>query len=156
MLQTLYLRCSLIAQEFELGPLSASSFDARFGGYHPDPDEDPNNEYYETSLVDTNDARIVLQGYITRVAGLAQGSIPDELLLTLLEFIKQDVILDIADLMPAFIKVSCALVWKGIDITANSPKHKHTSEVTTVILIGIRIFDIIACVNFCVANFRTR
>lgn len=142
LLQTLCFRYAFVARGFELGPLSGSCFNARYYGYQPDPDEDPDNEYYETSLVDTQDARIVLQGFVTRMANLAQTPMPDELILMLFEFIKQDVILDITDLMPALIKVLCSRVWAGIDVTSNSSK--HPSGNTTLNYYARRTFDTIA------------
>ena len=120
------------------------------GQYQPDPDDDEDDEYYETALADTEDARIFLRAYLSRMSRTSTLLIPPDplppgLALQLIGFFRQGIFLDMADLMPSLIKISCARIWERLEESTRTLP--HPSQDKTLNRYAIRTFDIIGCVS---------
>ncbi|CAE6506198.1 unnamed protein product [Rhizoctonia solani] len=142
LLQNLCFRYSLVAPVNELKYLE--DFCLKAGVYQPDSDDDEYDEYYETALADTGDARVILQAYLTRMLpthSLPSASLPPGLALQLIGFFRQGIFLDMTDLMPPLIKASCAWIW---DRLLEEPPHSpHPSQDNVLNRYVIITFDII-------------
>lgn len=75
-----------------------------------------NEGYFILSSVDMDDARNVLQAYINRMTPASAGNWfspwSNDLLV---EFIGQDVMIDLIDLMPQLLFISLSSIWRELD-----------------------------------------
>ncbi|CAE6447870.1 unnamed protein product [Rhizoctonia solani] len=141
-LQNLCFRYSFAASPSELKYLE--DFCLKAGVYQSDPDDDDEDEYYETALVDTRDARVMLQAYLTRTSPTVRAPLvplPSGLALQLIGFFRQAIFLDMVDLVPPLIKTSCVWIWKRLDESTH--KVPHPSQDSTLNHYTIRTFDLI-------------
>jgi hypothetical protein len=142
MLQNLCFRYSLIALAKELSFLDAICI--RASAYQTDPDEDTEDEYFETAFADTKDARTVLQAYIARLGPSSCVPFPRRLALLLIGVFRPEIILKQFDWMPLLIKNSCLWIWAELDAATYSPE--HPSHDFVLIKYATRTFEIIRCV----------
>ncbi|CAE6348483.1 unnamed protein product [Rhizoctonia solani] len=142
LLQNLCFRYSFVASVDELKHLEV--FCLKAGLYQPDTNDDENDEYFETALVDTMDARVVLQAYLTRMSATLQvpvAPLPPGLALQLIGFLRQGIFLDMDDLMPSLIKTSCMWIWDRLDESTHTLP--HPSQDKTLIRYTIRTLGLI-------------
>jgi hypothetical protein len=84
---------------------------------------DANDEYYIVSFVDMEDARDVLQSYIDRMGpSPSQERLHADLVELLVGFITQDVMLDLVDLIPGFLRATYSWVWTELEYTVEHAK----------------------------------
>ncbi|KAG8775467.1 hypothetical protein FRC12_001472, partial [Ceratobasidium sp. 428] len=84
--------------------------------------DDDDNEYYIISFVDMTDARNVMGAYVNRMKLISTGErLSSEILGLLLGFITQDVMLDVRQLLPGFLAVTCSWIWE--ELCLGSPEH---------------------------------
>ncbi|KAF8598075.1 hypothetical protein BDV93DRAFT_610027 [Ceratobasidium sp. AG-I] len=134
-LQMLCFRYILIAPDDEKFFLSNICFDAssyRLAN---------NDEYYILSSVDMDDARNVLQTYITRMTPSPSiGWFSPDMRVLLIEFIGQDVVLDLVDLMPQFLTVSFSWIWEVLDRGTRAAS--NLSDSGDLVRYSTHVFDI--------------
>lgn len=137
-IQMLCFRYSLVAPTEELHFLSAICL--KIDAYR----QASNDPYFILSLVDMDDARTVLQAYITRMTPspsqdrVLAGFAFDDLMI---EFIGQDVMLDLVDLMPRLLSVSFSWIWEQLDLDART--EGDLSQDKELIRFAIFTFDIV-------------
>lgn len=144
-LLALCLRYSLVASERESRFLEMICAKALVYSDHLDRESDPELEvpYDTTNLVDARDTRVMLQAYITRMTISTQAPFPRLITSQFgAGFLQQEEILDIPDLMPSLIKVSCSRVWAEIDASSGSPE--PASENPALIKSAAHAFDLIS------------
>ncbi|CAE6406741.1 unnamed protein product [Rhizoctonia solani] len=91
----------------------------------PDHDEEPDDECYEKSLVDAEDARGFLLAFIDRT-DLFQP-LPVSLGRLVLRFFRQELIIESANLIAVVIGNTCSHIWTLLETTAGDSEHLSTN-----------------------------
>lgn len=98
-------------------------------------------EYFILSSVDMEDARNVLQTYITRMTPSPnRGHFSQYIRTLLIDFVGQDVMLDLVDLMPQLLSVSFSWIWEEIDLLTQAPSGLGNSQ--ELVKYGTHVLDI--------------
>ncbi|CAE6406800.1 unnamed protein product [Rhizoctonia solani] len=138
-LETLCLRYSLFASATELKALESFCLDVVQD--RPELGEDIDDIYYEGSLVDVHDARAFLQAHNKRMERLSEDPFPESLAILVMRFLRQELVLDIIDLMPELISSGCSRIWSKIDTTEYASI--NLSEDVGLIRYATVLFDLI-------------
>lgn len=135
-LQMLCFRYSLVATTQELSFLSLICFEA--DSYRMT----NNDEYFILSSVDMEDARNVLEAFITRMTpSSSRDWFPSELMVLLIDFVGQDVMLDLVDLMPQFLSILFSWPWEQLDLDVRTARDLSANN--ELIRYATHTFDIV-------------
>ncbi|KAL5637595.1 hypothetical protein ACGC1H_004117 [Rhizoctonia solani] len=121
-LETLCFRWSTHSSASEANLIGAFCVEKIQG--RPDPDEDLDDECYEKSLVDTEDAREFLLAFIDRIEYFQP--LPAALAALILKFVRQKLTIDIADLITTVVDNTCSRIWTILETTASDSNHLST------------------------------